>query len=270
MKILVCIKPVFEDEAINPGDAGNPGDVQIHGTAEDPPRYKMNRFDEFALEEALLIKSQLSDVSIHAVSVGPPAASGVIRRALGMGADHGIHVVTDNHLFPGPFETAGWITRTVRDSEYSLILAGVVSEDRMQGLVGPLVAENLKRPYATAVLFQRISGDQQSVYAEREIERGAREMIEMDLPAVLTVQSGINTPRYPSLSNMLRGKQQPLEIVSMNQMDQMDQLAQVSARQRHIGFFPPEARRKLKILEGNRNEKAKALLGILQNMGFMR
>ncbi|MFH2131367.1 MAG: electron transfer flavoprotein subunit beta/FixA family protein [bacterium] len=259
MKILVCVKqvPEFNPEAEIKINENSQGIVFDHLTA-----FRMNRFDEYAVEEALLIKKQFPDITIDALTVGPESAAAVVRRAMGMGADHGIHILTgEDRLFPAD-QVARWIAEVTQTRGYDLILTGVMSEDQMQGQVGPMLAECLGIPGATSVIAESTSPEQGTVAAEREIEGGYRELLELNLPALLTVQSGINTPRYPSLSNVMRAKRARLETVPAGTL--MSQPA-TSITDLHY----PEKTRAAEVLPGTQEEKAAQLFRILQEKAII-
>ena len=206
------------------------------------------------MEEALRIKEAFPDTLVDVISVGPARAADAIRRALGMGADNGIHVVTGEGQVPDAYQTAWWIASFARDRGYRLILAGAMSEDLMQGQVGPMIAELLSMPCATFVVDQRIQADNGTVIAQRGIEGGYRQTVELDLPAVLTLQASINRPRYPSLSNMLRAGKQDLEIV------EPDPLEQAGPRMETIRLETPEKSRSGVVL-GNHETEGRASVG---------
>ncbi len=250
MKILVCVKQVPETEASIVIDASNKG-IQRDLINE----WKMNRYDEAAVEEALQIKDAIPDTTIDIISVGPPRSEIAIKRAIGMGADSGIHIVTDNQDYLDPFAVASWIAAFARS--YDLILAGVMSEDAIQGLVGPLIAENLTLPCATAVIYEQLWPQKKRVYIEREIEGGFREQLELNLPAVLTVQTGINQPRYPSLSNLLRANKTELVTVDAAKLEHPAERLEV------IRLAYPRKLREGLFLKGSQPEKAEQLLRIL-------
>jgi len=154
MRILVCIKQVPDME--------NPiliDDRHAWIQSDEISEYRMNRLDEFALEEAVLIKEALSGTTVDAVSVGPDRSTEVIRRSIGMGADAGIHIATGSEGYHSSFEIAAWIAEYARGKPYDLILTGAMSEDNMQGHVGPMIAERLALPCATAVIFEKIASD---------------------------------------------------------------------------------------------------------------
>lgn len=258
MKILVCVKQVSEAEIpINIDDST--GWIQKEAITE----FKMNRLDEYAVEEALLIKESIAGTRIDVITVGPDRCDEVVRRAIGMGADSGVHIQTASDGYQSPFGVAAWIADFARGKNYALILAGTMSEDSMQGQVGPMLAARLGFSWATSVIFEKIASDKKSIYVEREIEGGHREMIELKLPAVITIQSGINTPRWPSLSNLLRANSQELEMISISdptKPQQMKHLAELAY---------PQKRRAGLVLSGSLQEKATRLLTILREKSLL-
>ena len=169
MKILVCITQVPESENPILIDDGNDW-IQTDEICE----FKMNRLDEFAVEEAVLIKEAISDTKIDALSAGPDRATEVVKRGIGMGADAGIHINTGSEGYHSSFEIAAWIAEYARGKPYDLILTGAMSEDNLQGQVGPMIAKQLSLPCATAVIFEKISSDRATIYVEREIEEIGR------------------------------------------------------------------------------------------------
>lgn len=252
MKILVCVKQVPETEtALKIDDSGRR--IQI----DKSTLFRMNRFDEFAVEEALLIKETFSDTRIDALTVGPTRSAMVVRRAMGMGADHGIHILMENEGFLSPFAIASWIAAYAQNNAYDLILAGVMAEDDMEGQVGPMVAERLSLPCATSAIFEKLAPDKKSIYVEREMEGGFRDTLELHLPALLTIQSGMNKPRYPSLSNILRAKKEKLETIEAMSIEQP------KPPQSLVRLAYPQKLRSALVLRGTEQEKAAQLLQIL-------
>lgn len=259
MKILVCIKQVCDSES----------PIQIDDQArwiqtDAITGHKMNRLDEFAVEEAVLLKEAYPGTNIDAVSVGPDRSADVIKRAIGMGADHGVHIITESEGYINPFTIASSIADYARDKNYTLIFAGVMSEDQMQGQVGPMIAACLSLPWATAVIRQQMVPHNKSVYVEREIEGGSRDTLQLELPAVLTIQSGINTPRYPSLSNLLRANKQALETF------QVVDSVQAELRENVVRVTYPEKSRTGTFLTGTQQEKATRLLKLLRKRALLQ
>lgn len=260
MNILVCIKQVPDPEsafAVDPErprlDANSIGDRQ------------MNRFDAYALEAALRLRESGIEVCIDVVTVGPKRCGDVLKRAVGMGADRAFHLLDefDAHS-DDPQWIAGAIASWAGQGAYDLILAGVISEDRMQGVTGPALAALLHRPCATAVVTFQIFREKKVVLAEREIEEGNRDRVELDLPAVLTIQSGIHTPRYPSLSNLLRAGRKPPQWIDTAPW------AMPQPKQLVILMKPPQRHRHGRLLRGNPEQKATELLSIFRDRGLLR
>jgi electron transfer flavoprotein beta subunit len=258
MKILVCIKQVPDSES--------PILIDDNATwiqSEEISEFRMNRLDEFALEEAVLIKEAFSDSKIEAVTAGPDRSAEVIKRGIGMGADAGIHIATESGGYHSSFEIAAWIAEYARGKHYDLIFTGAMSEDNMQGQVGPMIARRLALPCATGVIFEKIASDKKNIYVEREIEGGHRDTLELPLPAVLTIQSGINTPRYPSLSNLLRANKVGLKVIKA------EDLTQLSSRENLIEFVYPQKTRSATVLNGTEVEKATQLIHILRERALI-
>jgi electron transfer flavoprotein beta subunit len=180
-----------------------------------------------------------------------------------MGADAGIHIDTGPEGYHSSFEIAAGIAEYARGESYDLFLTGAMSEDNMQGQVGPLIARGLSRPCATAVIFEKIAADKKTIYVEREIEGGQRETLALTLPAVLTIQSGINTPRYPSLSNLLRANKQGLKRIKGAD------LVQLAARENLVELVYPHKARSGMLLKGTEKEKATQLIRILREKALM-
>ena len=258
MKIMVCVKQVPESEIPISIDEST-GWIQ----KDDITEFKMNRLDEYAVEEALRIKESIADSCIDAITVGPDRCEEVVRRAIGMGVDFGVHIQMASDGYQSPFEIAAELADFARDKNYTLILTGSMSEDAMQGQVGPMLAARLGFSWATSVIFEKITSDQKSIYVEREIEGGHRERFELSLPAVITVQSGINTPRWPSLSNLLRANSQELEKIPISESTgsrRMEKIAELA--------YPQKSRAGL-VLSGSLQEKATRLLKIFHEKSFL-
>ena len=254
MRVLVCLKQVWEPESL----------FDLHGAElrpRPPLRRKISSYDELALEEALRLKDRLPEARVTALSVGPVTAVEALRRALGMGADQAVHILTPEQPPPRPAALAAWIAAWAGEQGFDLILAGVMSEDAMQGAVGPMLAAKLGLPAVTSVMSLKIDGD--SLEVEREMEGGRRQRLAVQLPALITIQSGPNQPRYPALSNLLRAKKTaPITLEPA--------VMEVPAeREKILRLAPPEKRRAGLLLEGDTAEKAEQLLAILRERALL-
>ncbi len=255
MNILVCTKQVPESES-GVEMAEDRGWVSPGAGAS----FKMNRFDAHALEAALVLKETHPGVAIDAITVGPGRAVETVKRALGMGADRGFHILSEDNGRPDPYGVARRIAEAARKETYDLILTGVMSEDLLQAQTGQMIAGILDLPWASAVVSLRMDPGGTAAI-EREIEGGMRERLEIDPPAVLTIQAGINIPRYPTLSNILRAHEKEVITVAG---------AAPPERQVVVGIGRPGKIRAGRVLEGSVQEKAEALVGILRKANALR
>jgi electron transfer flavoprotein beta subunit len=202
VKIAVCIKRV-PDMDVRFKIAADGRSVDEAGL-----KYDMNDFDSWAVEAALQIKDKDASTEVVAISLGPDAVQETIRKALAMGADRGVELKTDRVPFDG-LAIARALAAELKDGGYDLILFGKQSADSSNGVVGAMVGELLGLPVVTAISKLDISGTTGT--AKREIE-GGQEFLEFPLPAVLTIDQGLTTARYPSLKGIMAAKKKPLEV----------------------------------------------------------
>ncbi len=255
MNILVCIKQVPDAETVF-GVSEDGTRVLIPGNAV----YRLNRFDEYALEEALLLKDR-AGARVHAVSIGSPRVESALRRAMEMGAHAAYRLDPGSGEEPQTIEKARLVAAWAAGREYDLILTGIMSEDSMSCMFAPALAEHLGVSSATAVMVLDVRQEEGMVVAEREIDSSRREVVTLALPAVLAVQSGINRPRYPSLSNVMRAKGQVIETASA---------ARGTGHAAPISRFREvSARREGRILKGSPGEKAAALCDYFHEAGVL-
>ena len=201
MKIAVCIKRVIDME-MRFRVAGDGASIDETGA-----KYDVNDFDMYAIEAALQLREKAGTGEVVVVSLGPTQAQEQIRKALSLGADRGIHLTAERIPADG-LAIARALATELRDGAYDLILFGKMAIDSSSQAVGAMVAELLQRPLVSAVHKLSIEGGKGT--AGRALE-GATETIEFPLPAVLTIDEGLNTPRLPKLQGIMAAKKKPLE-----------------------------------------------------------
>ena len=202
MKIAVCIKRVPDTETrIRIGGDGASID-------ESGVKFVVNPYDEYAVEEALQRKEKAGGGEVVAIALGPDAAQETIRGALAMGADRGVLLKADR-VPADALAVARALAAELKDGGYDLVLFGKVAVDDYNHGVGPMAAELLGLPCVTAVVRLELEGGRG--VAEREVEGGV-EVVEFALPAVLTADKGLNTPRYPALKGIMAAKKKPIEV----------------------------------------------------------
>ena len=258
LKILVCIKQVADSS-----DTLQIDERAGHLSYTANTAFRMNRFDEFALEEALLIKENLPGTLVDALSVGPERASSNVQRALGMGADHGIHILDRADGYMSPLTVASLIATCVRARNYDLIMTGVMAEDTMACQTGQLIAALLDLPCASSVIKEEACPESAEIMVEREIEGGSRETVKLKMPAVLTIQPGINFPRYPSFSKVMRARTYAQELI------RAEDLAIPEARESCRGVRIPDAASQGIIIEGSPLEKSHKLINVLHERSLL-
>ena len=202
MRIAVCIKRVPDSETrVKIAPDGKSLD-------EAGVKFVLNPYDEFAVEEALRRREQAGAGEVVVLSLGPAAAQETIRTALAMGADRGVLLQVERIPVDG-LVVARALAAQLKDGAFDLILFGKMAIDDYNHQVGPMVAELLGLPCVTSVAHLELA-DGKGV-AEREIEGGI-EVCEFPLPAVLTVDKGLNEPRYPALKGIMAAKKKPMEV----------------------------------------------------------
>jgi electron transfer flavoprotein beta subunit len=201
VKIAVCIKRVPDTETRVR--------IAADGVSLDETgvKFVMNPYDEYALEEALQRREKAGSGEVVAIALGPDAAHETIRSALAMGADRGVLLKADRAPADA-LAVAKAMAAELKDGGYDLILFGKMAVDDSNHAVGPMVAELLGLPCVTAISKLELEGGKG--VAEREIEGGV-EVVEFGLPAVLTAEKGLNTPRYPALKGIMAAKKKPIE-----------------------------------------------------------
>ena len=202
MKIAVCVKRVPDTETrIRIGGDGASVD-------EAGVKFIVNPYDEFAIEEALQRREKAGGGEVVVVALGPDAAQETIRSALAMGADRGVLLKADK-IPADALAVAQALAAELKAGGYDLVLFGKMAVDDYNHGVGPMVAELLGLPCVTAISKLALEGGKG--VAEREIEGGV-EVVEFALPAVLTAEKGLNTPRYPALKGIMAAKKKPIEV----------------------------------------------------------
>jgi len=202
VKIAVCVKRVPDMDVRFRIGADN---VSVD---EGGLKFDINDFDAWAVEAALQLKDKNAGSEVTVISLGPDVVQETIRKALSMGADRGIQLKADKVPFDG-LVIAKALAAELKTAGYDLILFGKMAPDSSNGVVGAMSAEILGLPCVTAISSLEIANGKGN--AKRELE-GAQEIVEFPLPAVLTVDEGLNAARLPSLKGIMAAKKKPLEV----------------------------------------------------------
>src|SRR5689334_18557110 len=203
MKIAVCIKQVpTRDWQPRLNDDRT-------WIREQDATYEMNEPDAYALEEALRLKEKHSG-EVVVCSAGPARVAQVIREALARGADRAIHVEGDSLASADAFVTSAALAAAMKDEKFDLVLTGLQSDDQGFAQVGVIMAEILGLPHATIIMEVEVADGSKGLRVKRELEGGWFQWVAMPLPAVLTIQSGINQLRYATLKGIMAAKKKEI------------------------------------------------------------
>ncbi len=248
MKIAVLIKQVPGSESPLSIDSSE----QI--LDESQIAYVVNECDNYAIEEALKICDQSGQGEVVIVSMGPERVQKVIREALAKGAHRGIHVVTNSTEPTDPLTTASALANALKEEGFDLILSGLQSDDMGYGQTGVILGELLNMSTATLAMSTEVSND--TIKVKRELEAGYFQWVTMSLPASISVQSGCNTPRYPSLKGIMGAKKK--EIAQIN-------FDSGSTHQAIKKLYPPNNSKETIMIEGSTDQIVEKLVDVLKN-----
>jgi electron transfer flavoprotein beta subunit len=225
LKIVVCVKQV--------GALGDEVEFTDDERDVDPDYldYALNEWDSYATEEALRLRDAAGDGEVVAVTVGDEDAEDAMRRALAMGADRGVRIWSDELAGADPITVARALADVVRSESPDLVLTGVQSSDAVQAATGTALAELLDLPRVAVVTKLEVGNGTATVH--RELEGGLVDVVEVDTPAVLTIQTGINEPRYATLRAIKQAEQKEIEV------REPGDLGTPSSRVRRM-FVPPK------------------------------
>jgi electron transfer flavoprotein beta subunit len=262
MNIVVCIKRVPETAE---------SEVKVDESGKDIVKsrltYDINEPDNYALEEAILLKEKFGG-NITVISVGTGESDENLRMAIAKGADTAIRVDIPNVNELDGFNVAELIKAVIKNIQFDLILTGCIAKDDGCSQVGPMVAELLAIPHATLVTEVKIEGDATSngkANVKRELEGGLLESLEIKLPALFTVQTGINEPRYASLIAIRRATAKEIKVFSVSELG----LTNISSRTSIESLFVPPVGKRAEIIKGSADEVSTKLAGIIKEKGLL-
>jgi electron transfer flavoprotein beta subunit len=271
MKIAVCIKQVVTREwqlRINDGKSW---------IRDQDASFELNEPDAYALEEALRLKEKHTG-EVVVVSAGPARAAQVIREALARGADRAIHIEADALATADAVSVADAIASAIREEKVDLVLTGLQSDDQGFGQVGVILAEKLGMPHATIIMEVQASpstgsgqapstssgqaapstgSGQGSLRVKRELEGGWFQWISLPMPALLTIQSGINQLRYATLKGIMAAKKKEIRKVTPS--------AATESTLRIVGVHFPEKSKQTQMISGSPADAAKDLVKRLRD-----
>ncbi|MBC7457445.1 MAG: electron transfer flavoprotein subunit beta/FixA family protein, partial [Bdellovibrionaceae bacterium] len=248
MKIFVCVKQVPDTETkikILPDQSG----IDLTGI-----KWVMNPYDENAVEEAIKFKEKNPGAQVWAITAGPKArATEVLRTALAMGADEAILVNTPENT--DSLATAHALADAIKaEGPAHIIFSGKLAIDDNQSSVPQMIAEFLSIPHTTVVSKTEYAAE--SVTVERDIEGGAKEVVQMMTPALVAANKGLNMPRYASLPGIMKAKKKVIKEI---------EAASIPAQVKFSGFSLPADKVAVKLLTGDAATQTQELIKLLRD-----
>ena len=215
--------------------------------------FVMNPPDNYAIEEAMLIKEKVGAGEVVIVSMGPQRVQKVIREGLSKGADRGIHIETESLKEIDPLYISKVLAETLRDENFDLILSGLQSDDSGMGQTGVLLGELLNMSTATLAIETDI--DQNKIRVKRELESGWFQWVELESPSSISIQSGINQPRYPSLKGIMGAKKKEIKVIPAPQVEKRQSISEI---------FVPKKSKETEFIETDIDSTVERIIEILK------
>lgn len=262
MDIVVCVKHVPETAE---------AELKIDATGKAIEKtglvYDINEWDDYALEEAVRIKEKQSG-TVTAITVGAEDSDSTLRKCLARGADKVIRMTDAKFEGSDGYAVAKILHSVIKTLHFDIILTGMQADDDGNAMVGPILAEMLKIPHATMVKKMELGAGTAKV--NRELEGGLEEQIEVKLPALFSVQTGLNEPRYVSIMGIRKAMQKEIKIMT---------LADTGLTENDVGLagswstieklYVPPVEKQAEFLKGSPEEVATKIAEILKSRGLI-
>ena len=248
MKIAVLVKQVPGSESPLNIDSSE------KGLDESQVTYITNESDNYAIEEALQICDKGEEGEVVIISMGPERVQKAIREALAKGAHRAIHINTNSSASSDPLVTASALASIMKDEKFDLIFSGLQSDDLGFGQTGVVLGEMLEMSTATLAMSTEVA--EGKIRVKRELESGYFQWITMTLPASISVQSGCNTPRYPSLKGIMGAKKKEIAEVKFDEMDTFQSVKRL---------YSPSNSKETVMIEGSTEDIVEKLVDVLKN-----
>ncbi|MDO9577358.1 MAG: electron transfer flavoprotein subunit beta/FixA family protein [Candidatus Cloacimonadales bacterium] len=257
MDIIVCIKRVPQTSE---------SEVKIDSSGKDIEKDRLtfdtNESDTYALEQAVLIKEKFGG-EITVLSLGEEDAEDTLRIALAKGADNAIRIKAEDFDELDGFQTSQILQTVIKTLNYDIIFTGCIATDDAYSQIGVTLAELLGIPHAALVIDFDVNKNRADV--QRELEGGLLEHLDIALPALFTIQTGINEPRYASLIAIRRAAKKEIRVIGKQELQQAEFICNSVLEELYI----PPISKQVEILTGSTAESASKLAGIIKEKGLL-
>ncbi len=256
MKIVVCMKQVpVKDSLLKIKEDGS----WIH---ETDLNYEINESDHYALEEALQLKEKHGG-EVVLLCMGSERVREAIKQGLAKGADRAIHIDNESFTTLDPFANAKILAQAIKQEAFDLVFTGLQSDDYGFAQTGVVLAEYLGVPSATIVM--EIQSQNGGIKVKRELESGWFQWVELPLPAVLTIQSGINQIRYATIKGIMMAKKKEIKQPGLAELGLSESDVEGNSGMKFGKIYIPEKTKKTQIFEGDPKDVAEKLIEKLRN-----
>ncbi len=262
MDIIVCVKHVPETAEATIRIAPDGKTVEKSGLVFD-----INEWDDYALEEAVKMKEKFGG-TVTAITLGSEDSDSTLRKCLARGADKAIRITDPKFEGSDSYVVAKILHEAIKDVPFNLVLTGALADDDGYTATGSMLAEMLGIPHATMVKRIVLNGDVAKV--NRELEGGLEEVLEIKLPAVLTIQTGINEPRYVSIMGIRKAMQKEIKVLGAAEIGLSENEVGESGAWIKLGkMYVPPVEKQAEFLKGTPDEVAAKIVEILKAKGLV-
>jgi len=262
LDIVVCVKHVPETAE---------AELKIDATGKAIEKtglvYDINEWDDYALEEAVRIKEKQGG-TVTAITIGTEDSDSTLRKCLARGADKAIRLTDPKFEGSDGYAIAKVLHSVIKTLHFDIILTGMQAGDDGNAMVGPILAEMLKIPHATMVKKMELGTSVAKV--NRELEGGLEEQVEVKLPALFSVQTGINEPRYVSIMGIRKAMQKEIKLMTLADTGLTENdVGPAGSWSRIEKLYVPPVEKQAEILKGSPEEVATKIAGILRSRGLI-
>jgi electron transfer flavoprotein beta subunit len=262
LEIVVCVKqvPATAEVDLVVDDSGT--GIRSQGLVQE-----MNEWDEYAIEEALLIKERLGG-TVTTLTLGPEGADAVLRRCLAKGADHAIWLKDEAFEGGDAYATAKVLHAAIKGLEYDLVFTGAQAGDDNYSAVGGILAGLLG--IVQAQMVKKVEIGEESLLVHRELEGGLEEATELPMPALLAIQTGINEPRYVSIMGIRKARKKEITVMGLDDLGLTGaDVGEAGSWIRIQRVYTPPVEKEPEILSGRPEEVAGRLVEIFRSRGLI-
>jgi len=262
MDVIVCVKHVPETAEADIKIAGNAKSIEKTGLVFD-----INEWDDYGVEEAVRLKEKFGG-TVTAVTVGSAETDSTLRKCLARGADKGLRLTDPKFEGSDSYAIAKILAKAIKGLPFNVIITGAQASDDGNAVVGPILAKLLGIPHVTMV--KKLEINDQVAKVKRELEGSLEEVVEVKLPAVISVQTGINEPRYVSIMGIRKAMQKEIKIMSLVDLGLGEnEVGETGSWLRVDKMYVPPVEKQAEFLKGSPDEVATRIAAILKAKGLI-